>query len=86
MPFDSISRITNIQIFSHVHSTVTRLQQAMSVGWLVGHTLLVRRLQAVFCITAPAQMLGLAIFITAPAHPHATSAAVYPALFSIGAQ
>ena len=55
----------------------------MSVGWLVGHTLLFRRLQAVFCITAPAQMLGLAIFITAPAHPHATSAAVYPALFSL---
>ena len=32
-------------------------------------------------ITAPAQMLKLAFFITAPAHPHATSVAVYPALF-----
>ena len=34
-----------------------------------------------FCITAPAQMLGLLFFITAPAHPHPTSAAVYPPLF-----
>ena len=29
--------------------------------------------------TAPAQMLKLAFFITAPAHPHATLVAVYPA-------
>ena len=35
----------------------------------------------VYCITAPAQMLELACFLTAPAHPHATSVAVYPALF-----
>ena len=33
-----------------------------------------------FCIAAPAQMLGLVLFITAPAHPHATSVAVYTAL------
>ena len=31
--------------------------------------------------TAPAQTLKLTFFITAPAHPHATSVAVYPALF-----
>ena len=37
----------------------------------------------VFCITAPAQMLELAFFITAPAHPHATSVAVYTALFLV---
>ena len=30
---------------------------------------------------APAQMLELAFIITAPAHPHATSVAVYPDLF-----
>ena len=35
----------------------------------------------VFCITTPAEMLVLAFFITAPGHPHATSEAVYPALF-----
>ena len=34
-----------------------------------------------FSITAPAQMLGLAFCITAPAHPHATSVAVHPAMF-----
>ena len=33
-----------------------------------------------FCITAPAQLLGLAFLITDPAHPHATFVAVYPAL------
>ena len=37
----------------------------------------------VFCITAPAQMLELVFFITAPAHLHATSVAVYPALFQM---
>ena len=34
-----------------------------------------------FCITAPAQMLGLAFLITAPAHPHAAWVAVYPAVY-----
>ena len=29
----------------------------------------------------PAQILGFTFFITAPAHLHATSVAVYPALF-----
>ena len=36
---------------------------------------------SVFCIIAPAQMLELACFLSAPAHPHATSVAVYPAMF-----
>ena len=33
-----------------------------------------------FCVTAPAQNAWVSLFITAPAHPHATSVAVYPAL------
>ena len=33
-----------------------------------------------FCITAPAQMHGLAFLITAPAHPHAAWVAVCPAV------
>ena len=39
----------------------------------------------VFCNTAPAQTFKLAFFITASAHPHATSVAVYPALFHLDA-
>ena len=34
-----------------------------------------------FWVTAPAQMLESAFFITAPDHPQATVVAVYPALF-----
>ena len=34
----------------------------------------------VFCVTAPAQLLKT-FFITAPTNPHATSVAVYTALF-----
>ena len=35
-----------------------------------------------FCITTPTQMIGLAFYVTATAQPHATSVAVYTALFS----
>ena len=35
-----------------------------------------------FCFTAPAQMLGLAIFITAPALSHVTLVVVCPSLFN----
>ena len=71
-------------LFSRVHAT---LQPAMSVGRSVGPS--VRPSVRIsffgvtggFCVTAPAQMLGLTFFITAPAHPHTTSVAVYPALY-----
>ena len=55
----------------------------MSVGPSVGPSIRVSffGITGGFCITAPAQMLGLAFFITAPAHPHATSVAVHPAFF-----
>ena len=58
---------------------------------LVGRSVTIRSLAlsaflGVFCITAPAQMLELACFITAPAFPHATSLAVYPALFYLTKQ
>ena len=56
----------------------------MLVDWSVGWSLLAFTLAflGVFCITAPTLMLELAFFITAPAHLHATSVAVYPALFT----
>ena len=61
------------------------------VGWSVGCSvgrlvvisfISVFSILGVFCITAPAQMLE-SYFLTAPAHPHATSVAVYTALFSL---
>ena len=58
----------------------------MLVGWLVGCSILQSPFAFLaftdgFYITAPAQILGLAFFITAPAYPHATSVAMCPALF-----
>ena len=61
----------------------------MSVGRLVGRSVgryalaffALLAFLGVFCITAPAQMVELTCFLTAPAHPHATSLAVYTALF-----
>ena len=58
----------------------TRLYNPLcpSVGLSVGQSALAfLALRAVFCITAPAQMLGSAFIIIAPAHPHVTSACVY---------
>ena len=63
-------------VFSRVHAT---LQPAMSVGSSVRVSCF--GITGGFCINAPAQMLGLAFMITAPAHPHATSVVVYTALF-----
>ena len=54
----------------------------MLVSWLLLAFLALSAFSGVFCITAPAQVLELAFFITAPAHPHATSVAVYPALLN----
>ena len=50
----------------------------MLVGLLVGLSPLAFSAFLGVFITAPAQMLKSAFFITAPAHPHATSVAVYP--------
>ena len=75
-------------VFRRVLAT---LQPAMSVGRsvrrLVGRSplafLAFSAFSGVFCNTAPAQTLESACFITAPAHPHATSVAVYPALLEV---
>ena len=50
--------------------------------WWVGRHLLFKVFFAFFgvCIPAPAQMLELACFLTAPAHLHVTLIAVYPTL------
>ena len=58
---------------------VLRDSMTRFVGQSVGQRLLFRRFP--HFRAASAQMHELALFIAAPAHPHATLVAVYPALF-----
>ena len=62
-----------------MHAT---LLSAMMVGLPVSRTPFVF-LAFLAVLGAPAQILELAFIITAPAHPHATVVAVYPALLSL---
>ena len=70
----------NDEIFRCVLVNTTRYVGRL-VSWPLLAFLAFLAFSGVFCVTAPVQMLELACFITAPAHPHTTSVAVYPALF-----
>ena len=75
------SRARNLYFLVACYATMTRY-----VGWLVCRSVAVsffRRLWAVFALLLLPNRLNN-LFITAPAHPHATSVAVYKALFSYG--
>ena len=63
--------LTN-EIFSRVLVTTTRYVGRL-VCWPLLAFLAFLAFSGVFCVTAPVQMLELACFITAPAHPHTTS-------------
>ena len=78
------SRARNLYFFSRV------LRNYDPLCWLVGRSVgpsvavsFFRRLWAVFALLLLPNRLNN-LFITAPAHPHATSVAVYKALFSYG--
>ena len=57
-----------------------------SVGPLVCKSVSFFGLLGSSCVTAPAQMLGLAFLITAPAHPHEFGSCVYDLVFHIHIQ
>ena len=68
-----------ITIFSRVHAT---LQPALSVGWSVGRSHIIFSM-ILFLWPHCSCPNGLVTSNMAPAHPHATSVAVYPALFLV---
>ena len=80
---------TRVAVYPALLVTCRRLYDPLcvSVHWSVGRSvgqfpLVFLALTGGFCITTLTQMIGLAFYVTATAQPHATSVAVYTALFS----